>query len=66
MEKNPSLDIFLLHLLFPTISQVIREAIQGAKKIETKAGDWDLVTQYDRKVEEILTAGLAKEYPTHK
>ncbi|XP_012261338.1 inositol monophosphatase 1-like [Athalia rosae] len=47
-------------------AKVIRDAIQGGKTIETKAGDWDLVTQYDRKVEEILIDGLAKEFPTHK
>ncbi|XP_015513723.1 inositol monophosphatase 1-like [Neodiprion virginianus] len=47
-------------------AKVIREAIQGGKNIETKAGDWDLVTQYDRKVEEILISGLSKEFPTHK
>ncbi|XP_046739926.1 inositol monophosphatase 1-like [Diprion similis] len=47
-------------------AKVIREAIQGGKNIETKAGDWDLVTQYDRKVEEILIAGLSKEFPDHK
>ncbi|XP_015603774.1 inositol monophosphatase 1 [Cephus cinctus] len=47
-------------------AKVIRDAFQGGKNIETKAGDWDLVTQYDRKVEEILIAGLAKEFPNHK
>lgn len=45
---------------------MIREAIQGGKCIETKAGDWDLVTQFDRKVEDILITGLAEEFPHHK
>jgi len=45
---------------------VIREAFQESKKIETKAGDWDLVTQYDRKVEAILIDNLTKRFPTHK
>ncbi|XP_034945787.1 inositol monophosphatase 2-like [Chelonus insularis] len=47
-------------------AKIIREAIQGKKTIETKAGDWDLVTQYDKKVEAVLIAGLAKEFPAHK
>ena len=34
--------------------------------IETKSGDWDLVTEFDRKVEQILISGLAKEFPNHK
>jgi len=46
--------------------QVIRDAFQGSKNIETKAGDWDLVTQYDKKVEAILIDNLAKKFPTHK
>ncbi|XP_012139067.1 inositol monophosphatase 1 isoform X2 [Megachile rotundata] len=45
---------------------VIRDAIQGCKNIETKAGDWDLVTQYDKKVEEILLNNLSKQFPKHK
>lgn len=46
--------------------QIIRDAIQGGKNIETKDGDWDLVTEYDKKIEEILIDGLVKEFPTHK
>ncbi|KAK0180053.1 hypothetical protein PV327_005735 [Microctonus hyperodae] len=47
-------------------AKIIRNAIQGGKCIETKAGEWDLVTQYDKSVEEILISGLIKEFPTHK
>ncbi|KAH0564534.1 inositol monophosphatase 1-like [Cotesia glomerata] len=47
-------------------AKIIRDAIQGGKNIETKAGDWDLVTEYDKKVEQILIDGLVKEFPTHK
>ncbi|XP_011630547.1 inositol monophosphatase 2-like isoform X2 [Pogonomyrmex barbatus] len=46
--------------------KVIHDAFQGSKIVETKAGDWDLVTQYDRKVEAILIDNLAKRFPTHK
>ncbi|XP_057327438.1 inositol monophosphatase 1-like [Microplitis mediator] len=47
-------------------AKIIRDTTQGGKNIETKAGDWDLVTQYDKKIEQILIDGLAKEFPTHK
>lgn len=57
---------FVLKLTIES-GKVIREAINGCKKnIETKAGDWDLVTEYDKKVEEILIDSLAKVFPTHK
>ncbi|XP_012236057.1 inositol monophosphatase 1-like [Linepithema humile] len=56
---------FVLNLTILS-GKVIRDAFQGSKKIETKAGDWDLVTQYDRKIEAILIDNLAKRFPTHK
>ncbi|KAL6429549.1 hypothetical protein ACFW04_007477 [Cataglyphis niger] len=55
---------FVLDLIIES-GKVIRDAFQGSKKIETKAGDWDLVTQYDRKIEAILIDNLAKRFPTH-
>lgn len=46
--------------------KVLNDAIKSSKSIETKAGDWDLVTQYDKEIEEILIHNLAKQFPTHK
>ncbi|XP_043475394.1 inositol monophosphatase 1-like [Leptopilina heterotoma] len=63
-ELNNCYD-FVMKLIIES-AKVIREAIQGGKCIETKAGDWDLVTQFDRKVEDILITGLAEEFPHHK
>jgi len=64
--KNTSIppEIMLRHVQY--YFQVIRDAFRGSKNIETKAGDWDLVTQYDKKVEAILIDNLAKKFPTHK
>ncbi|XP_054004728.1 inositol monophosphatase 1-like [Hylaeus anthracinus] len=56
---------FVLKLTIES-GKVIRDAIQGSKNIDTKAGDWDLVTQYDKKIEEILIDGIAKAFPKHK
>ncbi|KAK9746811.1 Inositol monophosphatase family [Popillia japonica] len=35
-------------------------------QVETKEDVWDLVTQYDLKVEEILVKKLKEQFPTHK
>lgn len=35
-------------------------------KFDTKQGDWDLVTYYDKAVEDFLIAGIRNHYPTHK
>lgn len=46
--------------------KIIKNAIQGSKTIETKAGDWDLVTQFDKQVEETVINSIAKKFPKHK
>ncbi|KZC04626.1 PREDICTED: inositol monophosphatase 1-like [Dufourea novaeangliae] len=68
MISNEDLDYCYDFVLKLTIEsgKIIRDAIQGSKKIETKAGDWDLVTQYDKKMEEFLINSIAKEFPKHK
>ncbi|XP_019868658.2 inositol monophosphatase 1-like [Aethina tumida] len=35
-------------------------------KVETKGEPWDLVTMYDRKIEEVLIDKIREEYPKHK
>lgn len=37
-----------------------------SKKIDTKTASWDLVTKYDRQVEELLIDGILAKYPDHK
>ncbi|XP_047358035.1 inositol monophosphatase 2-like [Vespa velutina] len=69
MVDQEELDRIYDYVLKLTIEsgKVIREAIDRSnKKIETKAADWDLVTEYDRKVEKILIDNLTKEFPKHK
>lgn len=40
---------------------------QGLKKIEFKQpGKWDLVTEYDRRIEQFLMNEITKIYPEHK
>ena len=47
--------------------QFILEGIKNAtKKIHVKTRHWDLVTEYDTKVEEALINGILSKYPDHK
>nr|CAD7454837.1 unnamed protein product [Timema tahoe] len=42
------------------------EGFHGTKTVTTKNSQWDLVTEFDKKVEKILTEGFYKAYPSHK
>ena len=46
--------------------KIIRSSISGSKTIDEKLGDWDLVTQYDRKIEDIIVGKLKLAFPTHR
>ncbi|XP_075733842.1 inositol monophosphatase 2 isoform X3 [Rhipicephalus microplus] len=45
---------------------VVQRAIGEGKQIEMKSEFTDLVTQYDRQVEQLLIGKLREEYPNHK
>ncbi|XP_017760468.1 PREDICTED: inositol-phosphate phosphatase-like [Eufriesea mexicana] len=47
-------------------AQILKTAINGTKKIDEKLGNWDLVTQYDRKIEEMIIGQLKTKFPNHK
>lgn len=46
--------------------KIIRGSIDGLKHIDEKLGDWDLVTEYDRKIEDIIIGKLRCAFPDHK
>lgn len=37
-----------------------------AKAVKCKENHWDVVTEYDRKVEEVILQGLRERYPNHR
>lgn len=37
-----------------------------SKTVHTKSGSWDLVTEYDSKVEQLLINGITDKYPNHR
>ncbi|XP_012139069.1 uncharacterized protein LOC105662308 [Megachile rotundata] len=45
---------------------VIENAINLNKSVKSKGIDWDLVTEYDREIEDDLQKQLSKMYPNHR
>ncbi|UJR22081.1 hypothetical protein I4U23_025147 [Adineta vaga] len=46
--------------------KVVIEGFSITKRVETKSGAADLVTEFDQRVEEILIKSLREKFPTHK
>ncbi|KAG5322293.1 IMPA2 monophosphatase, partial [Pseudoatta argentina] len=47
-------------------AQILRDSINGFKHIKEKLGDWDLVTEYDRQIEDIIIGGLKRAFSNHR
>ncbi|KAI4482855.1 hypothetical protein M0804_008708 [Polistes exclamans] len=47
-------------------AKILKDAINGSKNIHEKQGDWDLVTEYDKKIEDIIINKLKSIYPSHR
>ncbi|XP_034945788.1 inositol monophosphatase 1-like [Chelonus insularis] len=45
---------------------VLKISIEAKKTIKEKQGDWDLVTEYDQKIEDTIVGKLKQEFPNHK
>ncbi|KAK2580890.1 hypothetical protein KPH14_005960 [Odynerus spinipes] len=46
--------------------KVIENSINKKKTTQCKSIDWDLVTEYDRKIEDVLIKKLSERFPSHK
>lgn len=55
-----------VHKLALECGEIIKTAAKETKKVETKSHRMDFVTEYDKKVEEILINGILEKYPNHK
>ncbi|XP_026671889.1 inositol monophosphatase 2-like [Ceratina calcarata] len=49
-----------------TAGKIIEGAINLNKNIKIKGIEWDLVTEYDRRIEDDLKRQLSNMYPQHK
>lgn len=47
-------------------AQILKAAINGMKNVNQKLGDWDLVTEYDRKIEDVIIGNLKSKFPNHR
>lgn len=56
----------IIKLMYEGGKLVIDGFNKATKNIETKSGSWDLVTEYDKLVEELLITGILAKYPDHK
>ncbi|KYM89327.1 Inositol monophosphatase 2, partial [Atta colombica] len=46
--------------------KILRDSINGFKHIKEKLGDWDLVTEYDRQIEDTIIGGLKRAFSNHR
>lgn len=46
--------------------KVLTEGYHTPKNIETKLTSWDLVTEYDKRIEKILIESISAAFPSHK
>ncbi|XP_011868928.1 PREDICTED: inositol monophosphatase 2-like isoform X2 [Vollenhovia emeryi] len=47
-------------------AQILRDAIDGIKHVDNKLGLWDPVTEYDRKIENVIIGKLKRAFPSHR
>ncbi|XP_017790216.1 PREDICTED: inositol monophosphatase 2-like [Habropoda laboriosa] len=46
--------------------EIFKCGFEGEKIVETKDHEWDLVTDYDKKIENVLINGLKTKFPDHE
>lgn len=56
----------LINELAIDAGKVVNEGFLKTKNIDYKANNFDLVTEYDRRCEELLIQGIRNKYPDHK
>lgn len=67
-DKHLADDCYVLALdLVRKAGLLVKEGFEElSKTVDTKSGSWDLVTEYDAKVERLLINGITDIYPDHK
>ena len=45
---------------------MVDEGFRSVKEIQTKKGPWDVVTEYDLRVEKLIIGKLKEKFPDHK
>lgn len=47
-------------------AQILKDSISGRKNVNEKSGDWDLVTEHDKKIEDVIIGKLKRTFPDHR
>lgn len=58
--------IFVTHILLKCGSYAIHGFQSTTKNVTSNGGHWDLVTEYDCRVEDLLIKGLKQRFPHHR
>lgn len=45
---------------------MLKKSIGGRKSVSEKLGDWDVVTEHDKNIENVIIGRLANQFPKHK
>lgn len=56
----------VINLKYKILFKILRDSIDGFKHIDEKLGNWDLVTEYDRKIENVIIGELKRAFPNHR
>lgn len=56
----------LINVLARDAGRLVKEGFTKAKNVTCKTSNADLVTEYDRRCEELLIQGIQTKYPGHK
>lgn len=68
-EENKLIDdcYILINELAIDAGKLVKEGFtKAAKSFNFKTSNFDLVTEYDRRCEELLIQGITNKYPPHK
>lgn len=68
LDQHLADDCYILALrLVQEAGLLVKEGFDElSKTVDTKSGSWDLVTEYDAKVEQLLINGIVDKYPDHQ
>lgn len=58
--------LLILRLLEEAGKLIVSGFAEVNKRVDTKSGSWDLVTEYDKNVEKLLINGILSNFPEHK
>lgn len=56
----------LINELVIDAGKLVKDGFSKTKSVDYKTSNYDLVTEYDRRCEELLIQGIKNKYPNHR